>query len=122
MGNDNTDFSADTSVTKFFQTKITPPALWNSCDYVLQFKFRIMHVASSQNTAADFLSRLELTPKKSSIEATRRYTNSVNRSQSPIERRRRRRAIFLPTKRGRRIGTRSFCKISTQQTTCYRRT
>ena len=52
------------SVTWFFQTKTTPPALWNACDYVLQFKFRIMHVAGSQNTAADFLSRLELTPKE----------------------------------------------------------
>ena len=52
------------SVTRFFQTKTTPPALWNACDYVLQFKFRIMHVAGSQNTAADFLSRLELKPKE----------------------------------------------------------
>ena len=52
------------SVTRFFQTNTTPSALWNACDYVLQFKFRIMHVAGSQNTAADFLSRLELTPKE----------------------------------------------------------
>ena len=52
------------SVTRFVQTKTTPPALWNACDYVLQFKFQIMHVAGSQNTAADFLSRLELTPKE----------------------------------------------------------
>ena len=52
------------SVTQFFQTKTTPPALWKACDYILQFKFRIMHVAGSQSTAADFLSRLELTPKE----------------------------------------------------------
>ena len=52
------------SVTRFFQTKTSPRALWNACDCVLQFKFRIMHVACSQNTAADFLSRLELTPKE----------------------------------------------------------
>ena len=52
------------SVTRFFQTKTIPPALWNACDFVLQFKFRTMHVAGSQNTAADFLSRLELTPKE----------------------------------------------------------
>ena len=52
------------SVPRFFQTKTTPPALWNACDYVLPFKFRIMHVAGSQNTAADFLSRLELTPNE----------------------------------------------------------
>ena len=52
------------SVTRFFQTKTTPPALSNACDYVLQFKFRITHVTGSQNTAADFLSRLGLTPKQ----------------------------------------------------------
>ena len=27
------------SVTRFFQTKAIPPALWKACDYVLQFKF-----------------------------------------------------------------------------------
>ena len=51
------------SVTKISQTKTTPPALWNACDYVFHFKFRIIHEAGSQNTAADFLSRLDLTPK-----------------------------------------------------------
>ena len=48
------------SVTRFFQTKKIPPALWNACDYVLQFNFKIAHFAGSVNTAADFLSRLEL--------------------------------------------------------------
>ena len=48
------------SVTCFFQTKAIPPALWNACDYVLQFNFKIAHIAGSVNTAADFLSRLEL--------------------------------------------------------------
>ena len=48
------------SVTRFFQTKATPPALWNSCDYVLQFNFKKAHIAGSFKTAADFLSRLEL--------------------------------------------------------------
>ena len=48
------------SVTRFFQTKAIPPALWNACDYVLQFIFKIAHIAGSVNTAADFLSRLEL--------------------------------------------------------------
>ena len=48
------------SVTRFFQTKAIPPTLWNACDYVLQFNFRIAHIAGSINTAADFLSRLEL--------------------------------------------------------------
>ena len=49
------------SVTRFFfQTKAIPPALRNACDYVLQFNFKIAHVAGSVNTAAEFLSRLEL--------------------------------------------------------------
>ena len=48
------------SVTRFFQTKAIPPSLWNACDYVLQFNFKIAHIAVSVNTAADFLSRLEL--------------------------------------------------------------
>ena len=48
------------SVTRFLQTKAIPPALWNACDYVLQFNFKIAHIAGSVNTAADFLSTLEL--------------------------------------------------------------
>ena len=48
------------SVTRFFQTKAIPPVLWNACDYVLQFIFKIAHIAGSVNTAADFVSRLEL--------------------------------------------------------------
>ena len=52
------------SVTGFFQTEAIPPTLWNACDYILQFNFRITHVAGTLNTAADFLSRLELTSKE----------------------------------------------------------
>ena len=48
------------SVTRFFQTKTILPALWNACDYVLQFKFKIAHIAGSVNTAAHSLSKLEL--------------------------------------------------------------
>ena len=48
------------SVTRFFQTKAIPPSLWNARDYVLQFNFQIAHIAGSVNTAADFLSRLQL--------------------------------------------------------------
>ena len=53
------DLTDNKSVTRFFQTKAIPPALWNACDYVLQFNFKIAHIAGSVNTAADFLSRLE---------------------------------------------------------------
>ena len=48
------------SVTRFFQTRSIPPTLCNACDYVLQFNFKIAHIAGSINTAAIFLSRLEL--------------------------------------------------------------
>ena len=52
------------SVTRFFQTKIIPPTLWNACDYVVQFSFTIAHIPGKNNTAADYLSRLELCPKE----------------------------------------------------------
>ena len=48
------------SLTRFFQTKAIPQSLWNACDYVLQFNFKLAHIAGSVNTAADFFSRLEL--------------------------------------------------------------
>ena len=48
------------TLTRIFQTKAIPPSLWNACDYVLQFNFKIAHIAGSVNTAADFFSRLEL--------------------------------------------------------------
>ena len=48
------------SVTRFFQAKAIPPELCIACDYVLQINLKIEHIAGSVNTAADFLSRLEL--------------------------------------------------------------
>ena len=44
------------SVTRFFQTKIIPPSLWNACDYIIQFNFTIAHTPGKNNTAADYLS------------------------------------------------------------------
>ena len=52
------------SVTGFFHTKMIPPPLWNACDFVLQFNFNIAHIPGKMNTAADFLSRLEMDPNK----------------------------------------------------------
>ena len=54
------DLTDNKSVTRFLQTKAIPTSLWNACDYVLQFNFKIAHIAGSVNTAADFLSQLEL--------------------------------------------------------------
>ena len=48
------------SVKRLFQTKLIPPALWNECEYVLHFNFKTTHIFGSVNTAADFLTRLEL--------------------------------------------------------------
>ena len=55
------------SVTRFFQTKIFPPTLWNACDNVIQFNFTIAHIPGKNNTAADYLSRLEISPKEKLI-------------------------------------------------------
>ena len=48
------------SVRHFFQTKAILPALWNACDYVLQFNIKIAHIATSVKTEADFLGRPQL--------------------------------------------------------------
>ena len=50
------------SVTRFFQTKIIQPTLWNACDFVIQFNFTIAHIPGKNNTAADYLSRMEMDP------------------------------------------------------------
>ena len=55
------------SVTRFFQTNMIPPPLWNACDFVLQFIFTIAHILGKMNTAADFLSRLEMDPNEKII-------------------------------------------------------
>ena len=55
------------SVTRFFQTKMIPPPLWNACDFVLQFNFTIAHLPGKINTAAYFLSRLEMDPNEKII-------------------------------------------------------
>ena len=55
------------SVTRFSQTKMILPPLWNACDFVLQFNFTIAHIPRKTNTAADFLSRLEMDPNEKLI-------------------------------------------------------
>ena len=55
------------SVTRFFQTKMIPPPLWDACDFVLQINFTIAHIPVKMNTAADFLSRLEMDPNEKII-------------------------------------------------------
>ena len=52
--------NGNNSLTLFFRTKAIPTYLWTPCEYVLQFNCKIAHINCSVNTAADFLSRLEL--------------------------------------------------------------
>ena len=55
-------FTNNKSVTRFFQTKIIPPPLWNACDFVIQFNFIIAHIPGKNNTGADYLSCMEMDP------------------------------------------------------------
>ena len=53
-------FTDNKSVTRFFEPKTIPSALWNACDYVLQFSFKIAYIIGSVNTTINFISRLQL--------------------------------------------------------------
>ena len=52
------------SITRLIQTKMIRPHLWNACDFGLQFNFTIAHIPGKKNTAADFLTRLEIEPNE----------------------------------------------------------
>ena len=65
-------------VTSFFQTKTISPTLWNACDFVLQFIFTIPHIPGKMNTAADFLSRVEIDPKEKNFKNQRSHSNKTN--------------------------------------------
>ena len=67
------------SVTRFFQTKMIPPPLRKPCDFALQFNFTIAHNPGKMNTAADFLSRLEMDPyEKNNLKNYRRLSNTTD--------------------------------------------
>ena len=55
------------SVTRFFQTKIIPPPIWNACDFVIQFNFVKAHIPGKNNTVADYLSRMEMVPTETLV-------------------------------------------------------
>ena len=48
------------SVTRFFQTKAIPPALWNVCDYILQFNFKTQTMQDQSILQLTFSSDLNL--------------------------------------------------------------
>ena len=71
------------SVTQFFQTEAI---LWSACEYVLQLNFKIAHIAGSVNTAADFLSRLELKARRRSVSRSgKKYKQHLLKSQPPLQ-------------------------------------
>ena len=81
------------SVTRFFQTKINPLTLWNACDYVIQFNFTITLIPGKNDTAADYLSRLEVCPNGNSYSAyettsQRRPLNSTSNRLESLKRNR----------------------------------
>ena len=61
MGSNKTNIPSDRRQIghAILPDKAIPPSLWNACDYVLQFNFKIAHVTGSVSTVADFLSQLE---------------------------------------------------------------
>ena len=52
------------ALTKLFQLKKIPPSLSNFGDQTMQFNFVLAHFLGSQNTAADYMSRLEVRPEE----------------------------------------------------------
>ena len=67
-------FLADNkSVTRFSQTKIIPPALWNTCDFVLQINLTIGHVPGRVNKAEDLPSSLDFDPYEKAHSLVRIY-------------------------------------------------
>ena len=54
--------------------------MWTACDFVLQFNFKIAHIAGSVITAADFLSRLDL-----KVTEKIHLKNRVDVQTTPIE-------------------------------------
>ena len=52
------------SLTKCFQAKMAPAALWNLTDRVLSFKILVGHIPEAANAATDFLSRMNHNPNE----------------------------------------------------------
>ena len=62
MGSNEANICPDTQQIRhrIFPNKGNSASTWTACDYVLHFNFKIAHIAGWVNTAADFLSWLEL--------------------------------------------------------------
>ena len=67
------------AVTRFFQTKVVPPVLWNACDYVIQFNFVKGHIPGAQkNCSRLFVPPRSRPQRQISHENPRRRTNPTN--------------------------------------------
>ena len=69
------------SVTRFFHTKMIHPPLWNTCDFVQQFKLTNAHIPGKKNNAGDFLSLLEMDPHEKKFKNQRSHSNKTNSSE-----------------------------------------
>ena len=88
------------SILQFYQTKAIPPSFWNAYDYVLQNKFKVSHNAGSVNTAADFLSRLELWVTVGDVSQNpRRHTDNTHWGDNILHGLSRRWTVILDTNR-----------------------
>ena len=58
------------SMTRFFQLKIIPPALWNACDFVLQFHFTIAHVPGKDKVHLTIRDDIRTTPIQVNIQSS----------------------------------------------------
>ena len=56
------------TLTRYFQTKMIQPPIWNALNFVIHFKFTIAHNNAKKNTAADFYHNWKHT-KKSSLKS-----------------------------------------------------
>ena len=50
------------ALSRFFQAKQIPSALWNAVDHMMSFNFILGHIPGKANAAADFLSRMHINP------------------------------------------------------------
>ena len=71
------------AVTRFFQTKIIPPALWNACEYVIQF-CHSAYPGGTKHSCRLFVPIGSRSEGQTSDENSRRCTNTTDRNQCPI--------------------------------------
>ena len=69
------------SITRFFETKIIPPTLWNALDHVLSFDITLGDIPGKANLAADYLSRTHKPEREARATHQLTRTDARNRNQ-----------------------------------------